>query len=64
LDSGIADEDTPIVGDSAEQSRIFLTKAEPRGPAAGIADASKVDARYEPRAHSDIAARACGAAFG
>jgi len=64
LDSGIADEDTPIVGHAAEQSGMFLTKADASGPAAGIADVTKVDARHEPRVRGNIAARACGTAFG
>src|SRR5204863_4833627 len=63
-DSGVADEDTPIVGHPAEEGRVFLTKADASGPAAGIADVSKVSARHERRAHGDIAGRAGAATFG
>ena len=46
------------------RSGMFLTKADASGPAAGIADVTKVDARHEPRVRGNIAARACGTAFG
>jgi hypothetical protein len=55
LDSRVANEETPIVGQPAEHTGVFLTQAEAGGPTAGIADVSKIGARHEGRAHGDIA---------